>query len=185
MTASPKLRFAALALPLLVLLVPASAPAQSVAADPRASPHSPLATATRSGVGPAEFMNSKRKAPRVVRRRSTANCRDMPVENPMRYGWTFSRERPVTAAGLGTNVRANNRATDIVTCQGPSGPVPCSTQAEESIAAWHQYVLVAWNDGEKADPTTYPPPNNDVQGYGFSTNGGATFTDGGVPPRFM
>ena len=37
MTASPKLRFAALALPLLVLLVPASAPAQSVAADPMAA----------------------------------------------------------------------------------------------------------------------------------------------------
>ena len=113
-----------------------------------------------------------------------ARARPLPDEaEPAAPGTAASRERPVTAAGLGTNVRANNRATDITTCQGPSGPVPCSTQAEESIAAWHQYVLVAWNDGEKADPTTYPPPNNDVQGYGFSTNGGATFTDGGVPPK--
>ena len=49
-----------------------------------ASPESPLATAICSGVGPAEFRNSRRKAPRVARSRSIANWRDMAVENPMR-----------------------------------------------------------------------------------------------------
>ena len=85
-----------------------------------------------------------------------------------------------TMAALAPNVIANNRSTDIVTCPGP---VPCSTQSEEMIAAWHQYVLIAWNDGEKADPSTYPPPTNDVQGYAFSSDSGATWTDGGIPPK--
>ena len=78
---------------------------------------------------------------------------------------------PFLAAALGANVRANNRATDVV---------PGSGQSEPGIAAWGQYVLVAWNDGEKLGAA---PPGNDVQGYGFSTNGGLTFTDGGVPPK--
>ena len=80
---------------------------------------------------------------------------------------------------LSTNVRANGSG-DVVTCPGP---VACSTQSEESIAAWRQYVLVAWNDGEKADPFTNPPPTNDVQGYAFSSDSGSTFTDGGIPPK--
>jgi hypothetical protein len=82
---------------------------------------------------------------------------------------------------LAPNVLANNRATDVVRCN--PGNVLCSTQGEESIAAWRQYVLVAWNDGEKADPLTNPPPANDVQGYAFSADSGASFTDGGVPPK--
>src|SRR5204862_111528 len=75
---------------------------------------------------------------------------------------------------LGPNIRANNRATDVL-----AG----STQSEESIAAWGQYVLVAWNDAEHADPASNPPPNNDSQGYGFSINRGASFIDGGIPPK--
>jgi len=72
---------------------------------------------------------------------------------------------------LGPNIRANNRLTDVL-----AG----STQSEESIAAWGQYVLVAWNDAENY---LNPPPNNDIQGYGFSINGGASFIDGGIPPK--
>lgn len=66
------------------------------------------------------------------------------------------------ATTIPTNVRANNPAGD------PAGV----TQAEQAIAAWGNYVLVAWNDG--LDPQ--------YQGYGYSTDGGQTFTDGGVPP---
>src|SRR5262245_13073310 len=51
-----------------------------------------------------------------------------------------------TQVSLAPNVRANDRSTDVVTCPGAG---LCSTQSEESIAAWRQYVLVAWNDGEK------------------------------------
>ena len=47
------------------------------------------------GVGPAQFRSSTKNAPRSPRSRPTANCRHMAVENPMRYGWTFSLARPV------------------------------------------------------------------------------------------
>jgi len=65
-------------------------------------------------------------------------------------------------ATVPTNVRANNTADD-----GTS-----TTQAEESIAAWGDRVLVAWNDGLGPQ----------YLGYGYSTDGGQTFTDGGAPP---
>src|SRR5262249_6593686 len=81
-----------------------------------------------------------------------------------------------TLQALAPNVMANNRSTDVVTCPGP---VPCSTQSEEMIAAWHQYVMIAWNDGEHADPFTNPPPNNDVLGCAVSTDSGATWNDKG------
>jgi hypothetical protein len=72
---------------------------------------------------------------------------------------------------LVSNYRANNRATDAQ---------PGSGQAEECIAAWKQYVLVAWNDGENFNVAA---PNNDILGYGFSSDSGKTFVDGGVPPK--
>ncbi len=68
------------------------------------------------------------------------------------------------------NVRVNNSATDTYAN---------ATQAEESIACLGDDVLVAWNDGEGT--------LGDYQGWGFSTDGGKTFTDGGLlpyPPGF-
>ena len=52
-------------------------------------------------------------------------------------------------------------------------------QAEQHIAFLGQNGLCAWNDGQGF---TTPP---DVQGYGYTVNGGATWTDGGVPPRTL
>lgn len=66
-----------------------------------------------------------------------------------------------------SNVKANNSTTDD----------PRATQSETSIASWNGYVLVAWNDGQgSATGTGY-------QGYGYSVDGGATFVDGGDPPK--
>ena len=65
-------------------------------------------------------------------------------------------------AAIPPNVRVNN----------PKGEGTNIAQSEESIAAWGNSVLVAWNDG--AGPH--------YQGYGYSTDGGQTFTDGGAPP---
>jgi hypothetical protein len=65
-----------------------------------------------------------------------------------------------------TTIPANVRAND------PAGDAVNTTQAEQCIAAWGNDVLVAWNDG-------LGPP---WQGYGYSTDGGLTFIDGGVPP---
>ena len=66
------------------------------------------------------------------------------------------------AATVPANVRANNTAGDGTN----------TTQSEESIAAWGDYVLVAWNDGLGPQ----------YLGYAYSTDGGQTFTDGGAPP---
>ena len=48
-----------------------------------------------------------------------------------------------------------------------------STHSEVSIAAWGDSLLAVWNDGDVL-------PNG--IGYGFSTDGGRTWTDGGAAP---
>jgi hypothetical protein len=68
------------------------------------------------------------------------------------------------------NVQVNDRAQD-------SG-FGFVGQAEQMVAALGSNVLIAWNDG--LGFTTVPTTN--VQGYGYSVNGGSTFTDGGAPP---
>ena len=81
-----------------------------------------------------------------------------------------SYEMDVTARRYATHaaatVPANLRVND------PAADADNTTQSESSIASWGNDVLVAWNDG-------LGPP---YQGYGYSTDGGQTFTDGGVPP---
>lgn len=67
-----------------------------------------------------------------------------------------------------TNVLANNRTGDGF----------ASGQCEQDIAAHGNNILVAWNDGEGFNDFT-----GDTQGYAYSTNGGATFTDGGKLPK--
>lgn len=69
---------------------------------------------------------------------------------------------------LATNVRVNNPFTD-----GPK-----AGQAEVSLATYGTNVLVAWNDGDGFNQTPY----GNTQGWGYSTNDGQSFTDGGSPP---
>jgi hypothetical protein len=81
-------------------------------------------------------------------------------------------EREATPAALQAiqaipaNVAASDRTLDNL---------PGSGQAESSIAIWGDYSIVAWNDGDGFGGGSQSPH---VQGYGYSTNGGATFTDG-------
>lgn len=77
----------------------------------------------------------------------------------------YSIEQALTAP---TNVRANNPATDVAAGSG---------QSENFLASWGSYVLAAWNDGEGFSV------GPDTQGYGYSLDGGATFTDGGMVPK--
>jgi hypothetical protein len=64
---------------------------------------------------------------------------------------------------------------------------PNSTQAygqsETSIAAIDQYVVEAWNDASGFfSPCPSPKSKEEFTGFGFSKNGGASFTDlGGLP----
>jgi hypothetical protein len=77
---------------------------------------------------------------------------------------------PTRADGVAfppANVRVNSPDSESVG----------SGQAEVSIAAIGQYVVSAYNDGEG-----YNPPLRSTQGVSYSTNGGLTWTDFGMPP---
>ena len=71
---------------------------------------------------------------------------------------------------LGPNLLVNDTTGDRFSAAG---------QAEPAIAAWGNYVLVAWNDGQGFENG----PDSDLMGYGYSTDGGVTFHDGGDIPR--
>ena len=76
------------------------------------------------------------------------------------------------------NVNAANLAEDI----SPSG-TRAYGQSETSIAAWGAYVVEAWNDAT-GFISPCPSLNNkeEFTGFGFSKDGGNTFTDlGGLP----
>ncbi len=68
----------------------------------------------------------------------------------------------------GFNVRVNDRAQD----ENPS----LSTQSETAIAVFGENIVVGWNDsGQVFQKRSYT-------GYGYSSDGGRTFTDMGAPP---
>ncbi len=73
-----------------------------------------------------------------------------------------------STAATPANARANNPASDT---GGNSG------QSESTIAALGDQVVVAWNDGDGF------VTNGDTQGFAWSANGGASFTDGGDVPH--
>jgi hypothetical protein len=90
-----------------------------------------------------------------------------------------SLHRPLAAIVPGIkNVDAANPGEDIT----PNG-TQAYGQSETSIAAADQYVVEAWNDAT-GFTSPCPSPNNkeELTGFGFSNNGGASFTDlGGLP----
>jgi len=67
-----------------------------------------------------------------------------------------------------SNVRVNN----------PSGDIAGAGQAEESIGADGLNAIVTFNDGQGFSTT----PQSNLQGYGYSNDGGMSWTDGGAPP---
>ncbi|TMQ68928.1 MAG: exo-alpha-sialidase, partial [Candidatus Eisenbacteria bacterium] len=64
----------------------------------------------------------------------------------------------------------------------PTGEPDGSCQSEVSIATHDTNLVATWNDGIGiyGQPTS---PTNDTQGFGYSTNGGLTWTDGGAVPN--
>jgi len=79
----------------------------------------------------------------------------------------------IPSAGL-PNVRVNNPAQD-------THQVDQTTQSETSIAVHGSNVAVGYNDSQQA--LTFLTAGADVNGYSYSTNGGASFTDGGTVPN--
>jgi hypothetical protein len=78
---------------------------------------------------------------------------------------------------LATNVDAGNPSEDQINGTQSYG------QSETSIAAAGQYVVEAWNDATGFFATPCSADYKDqLTGFGFSSNGGQTFTDlGGLP----
>lgn len=90
-------------------------------------------------------------------------------------GATSTKLGPLTSA---TNVDAASTSEDI----SPAG-VRAFGQSETSIAAAGSYVVEAWNDSTGFFSTCPAPRNKEeLTGFAFSNNGGASFVDeGGVP----
>ena len=98
-------------------------------------------------------------------------------ENGAVKGGRFAPEsgRPgPSLQALAPNIRVNDPTEDDAFCSTCSD----AAQSEPSIAALRDNVLVAWNDGLGFYNTNL----NSRQGYGYSTDGGATFVDGGMIP---
>jgi hypothetical protein len=84
---------------------------------------------------------------------------------------------PAGVSAIAANVIANNRATDDDICGfPPCTGLPWSGQAEVSIGAHGNNLVAAWNDGAGFNDFL------STQGFAYSTNNGATWTDGGIPP---
>lgn len=82
------------------------------------------------------------------------------------------------ASGALANVDAANPREDV----NPA-LAPMYGQSETSIAAAGRFVVEAWNDATAfASPCSARHNKAEATGFGFSSNGGATFTDlGGLP----
>jgi hypothetical protein len=79
---------------------------------------------------------------------------------------------------FGSNADAANPKEDV----SPSG-VQAYGQSETSIASAGPYVVEAWNDATAFfSPCPSPMNKQEATGFGFSSDGGKTFTDlGGLP----
>jgi hypothetical protein len=87
---------------------------------------------------------------------------------------------PVSSGGTGgpprsfTNVRVNDPRQDI-------HQTDQTTQSETSIAVTGSHVVVGFNDSQQA--LLAFTAATDFSGYGYSSDGGSTFTDGGTIPN--
>lgn len=83
-----------------------------------------------------------------------------------------------TKPSFGSNVNAANPAEDV-----SAAGVQAFGQSETSIAATGPYVVEAWNDASAFFNSCGAPLNKEEStGYGFSADGGKSFTDeGGLP----
>jgi hypothetical protein len=80
---------------------------------------------------------------------------------------------PVVPSANLPNVRVNNPALD-------TQQLDQTTQSETTIAVAGSHVAVGFNDSSQSG--LFLTAGSDLTGYSFSTNGGASFTDGGVLP---
>ena len=99
---------------------------------------------------------------RRAARAAAASLQASPSEAP-------SASNPRTS--FASNVRVNDPAGDLFSDEGQAGP---------SVAASGAHAVMVWRDGRGLDA---PSPDDQVIGYGYSSDGGASWTDGGSLPR--
>jgi hypothetical protein len=94
---------------------------------------------------------------------------------------TGSAARP-TGGGAGAGAPRNVDAASFTEDVSPAG-VQADGQSETSIAASGPYVAEEWNDSTTfLSPCPSPMAKEEGSGFGFSANGGKSFTDlGGLP----
>jgi len=99
-------------------------------------------------------------------------------KGPQSNGPTTSSRTSTSSSSFGSNVDAASPQEDVT----PSG-VQVHGQSETSVASAGPYVVEAWNDGTGFfAPCGSPQNKEELTGFGFSTDGGRTFTDlGGLP----
>ena len=101
-----------------------------------------------------------------------------PQQNGPSAAATSLKTSSTKPTNFGSNVAAATVSEDVT----PSG-VQIHGQSETSVAAAGPYVVEAWNDGTGFFAPC-PSPNNkqELTGFAFSNNGGASFIDlGGLP----
>lgn len=74
-------------------------------------------------------------------------------------------------SSFGPNLRVNNPAGDVF---------PDAGQSETSVAANGNNLVIVWNDGDGFDRVS---PQDQLLGFGYSSNGGTSWTDGGQLPQ--
>ncbi len=95
----------------------------------------------------------------LLGKRAAADIRlaEDPPAAPFRAAWLQS---------FGTNIRIND----------PTGDFSSETQSETAVAAFGSRVIAGWNDSKGFTVGT-------ISSYGYSVDGGLTWTDGGDLPR--
>uniref|UniRef100_A0A832I2I1 T9SS type A sorting domain-containing protein n=1 Tax=Eiseniibacteriota bacterium TaxID=2212470 RepID=A0A832I2I1_UNCEI len=114
-----------------------------------------------------EAMKKKRRGPGAASRAPKLDAWD-DMDRARRAPPFGAEGRFAALAALAPNVRVNN----------PAGDGATAGQAEAWIGVHGSNLLVAWNDGQGFDLAS-----QDIQGYAWSTDGGATWTDGGIPAK--
>lgn len=115
--------------------------------------------------------HGNRAAMRALRVRRAEN-EEGPLPGDLPVGTVPPSAQSSPLAALGTQAVPTN-----VRCNNPAGDGTSAAQSEEAVAAIGNNIVVAWNDGQGF------VTGGDVQGFGWSNDGGATFTDGGSPPH--
>ena len=98
--------------------------------------------------------------------------RSKPTSTPTDLSPSFTTAP--TTGRLGVLAPVNRRVND------PTGEPTGACQSEVSIASHGNRVVAAWNDGIGIYGSPYP---DDTQGFGYSSDGGVTWTDGGALPN--